>query len=271
MTPEERARADEITAAIERFAKDRKKAPAATIPGISPKPPAPTMRVVSQTPPTRSTPIQPASIPGISRSSRTLTPTLLICLTITLNVAGFIGYKIYTDYRDREEAKEMIRQAEQSAAAAMSEASRMTQELTKQFTQAMPSPAFQTAQSTTPQRERVTPTIEYNVVRTQPPAPRPQPVQTYQPAPPEPAPVDRKPAHIVVATNYIRMKSGLWDAQATSTEQVPGWDGRYRTEFEIPRSAYAGTTSPKPKRYEVITEEKAGKITALEITTKGYY
>ena len=162
MTPEERARADEITASIERFSKSRRQSPAATIPGISTKPPAPTMRVVSQPRPTT--------------SSHGFRYALIFIFVGALHVAGFIAYTWHSESKEEEirdaKATAALMEATARRALARVEAERMNAAfLAQQADQSQ----LSGRRTITPQRERVTPTIEYNVVRTQPPAPRPVP------------------------------------------------------------------------------------------------
>lgn len=264
MTPEERARADEINAAIERFAKDRKKAPAVTIPGISAKPSVPTIRTVSQE--------RPAT------SSSGFRYALIFILVGALHVAGFLTYTWHVESKVEEirdaKATAALMEATARRALARVEAERMNFVFAEQQAQLARQQSQMSGRRTiTPQiQSRSTPAgspkIEYNVYREPTPAPRqvvmqsPQPVEEVQP--------DRSREHVSIAAAYLSLK-GIY-ARSVSIERISGWDGRYRTEFEVPRNSYTtGTNSPKPKRYEVITEEKGGKITALEHTTKGYY
>lgn len=250
MTPEERVRADEITADIERFVKDRKKAAVVTIPGISPKPPAPTIRPVSQ------------ERPAISGNG--LRYALIFILILTLHAAGFMAYTRHMEAKEQEMQAAMaaaIREATAQAEQARAEAERLTTAFTAQQAQLRP----QLSGKSTP---AVNPEIEYNTYKEKKPLVRKAVLQEKQPVVEEQP--DRSGEHTSMAAAYLSRK-GIY-ARSVSTTQISGWEGRYRTEFEVPRNTYTtGTTSPRPKRYEVITEEKGGKITALEYTTKGYY
>ncbi len=235
MTPEERARADAITAAIAESVKNRRQA---VIPGVSPEP--------------------------VTAASRTFNYAVFFGIVFAVHVAGFFAYRHYSETKMRAEEQrsaeiqaEAIRMAQATADAARAEVERLKLEGAR----------------------RMAPQIEYNVVTTQPP-PRPQsrPQVSKQQVTPSSASVqqpavvaDRTAEHAVIALNYLRSKkSDTWRARATSTDPVPGWDGRYRTEFEIPRDSYAGTSSPTPRRFEVLTQERDGKIIGIDVTTKGY-
>ncbi len=250
MTPQERARADEITASIERSAKDRKKAPAVTIPGISPKPPAPTIRPVSQE--------------GPATSGDGLRYGLIFTAVLVIFAAGFAVYTRHMEVREqriRDEVALMLRAiTEQEKARA--EAERMTR-----LTAAIAEKRQQDLQKSAGSNS--SPKIEYNIYSPPAPAPRPQPIESYQPPVQQPAVTDRSNEHAAIAAAHLAMKKGI-RPRRVSTTPVSGWEGRYRSEFEFTRNPNQGTTSPTPRRYEVTTQETDGKITAIDLTTKGY-
>jgi len=237
MTPEERARAEEITAAISASVKSRRQA---GIPGISPEP--------------------------VTEPGRAFKYAVFFVVVAAVHLVGFFAYRHYTETNAREQEQaqrhadmqaEAIRLAQQTAENARAEVERLRREAARP----------------------VPPKIEYNVytdpVRPAPtpqrPTPRPAPVVAQQqPEPAQPA-RDLRPQHRTAALSYLRSKkSDAWNARVISTQQVPGWDGRYRTEFEIPRESYSNTSSPRPRRYEVLTQETDGEIAGIDLTTKGY-
>ncbi|MFA6962601.1 MAG: hypothetical protein WC205_17730 [Opitutaceae bacterium] len=239
MTPDERARVDSITAAFDR---SRRHSP---IPGIS-------------------------STETISTTGKGLRYAVLFVLVLALHAAGFLLYQNYSEAKSTELIAQAQHQALEDARnqelAEMRAVAAAAQAAAAQLSKAMAQQRYwQTSQVTQPQPP---PTPEYNVVRT---TQRPQPVtQQFAPTPPEPVAKNRSSEHASIAYNYlVRKKSNTWNARITSTKQVTGWEGRYRTEFEIPRNTQ-GTNSLQPRRYEVLTQEKDGQITAIDLTTKGY-
>jgi hypothetical protein len=237
MTPEERSRADAINDAIATSVKSRGQP---FIPGVSPEP--------------------------VAESGNSFKYAVVFVFVAAVHVGGFFAYRHYTESKAREQEQaqrqadmqaEAIRLAQEAAENARAEVARLRREATRP----------------------VSPKIEYNIypdpVRPSPtpqrPAPRPAPVVARpQPARVQP-PQDLRPLHQSAALNYLRSKkSDTWNARVISTQQVPGWDGRYRTEFEIPRGSYSNTSLPRPRRYEVLTQETDGVIAGIDVTTKGY-
>ncbi len=100
-----------------------------------------------------------------------------------------------------------------------------------------------------------------------PPAPtRPVKAPAYTPSPAQAAAVDRTDEHRAKALERV-LKEGGHVRQVESVEPVAGWTGRYRTTGEAVFSRYSGET-PKPKRFEVLTQEANDLITSVDFTIK---
>jgi hypothetical protein len=250
MTPQERVRADEINAAIERLSKNRRQASAVTIPGISRKPPVPTILPVSQE--------RPAT------SGDGLHYGLIFTAVLVVLAAGFAVYTCHMEVREqriRDEVALMLRAIteQEKARAEAEQMARRTAAIAEKRREDLNKSAGSNS----------SPKIEYNIYTPPAPAPRPQPVENYQPPVRQPAVTDRSNEHAAIAAAHLAMKKGI-RPRRVSTTPVSGWDGRYRSEFEFTRNPNQGTTSPTPRRYEVTTQEKDGEITAIDLTTKGY-
>lgn len=240
MTPEERARADAITEEIARQAKARRSG----------------------------TPTPPAKIPGISpppaQTGHGLRYGLIFTAVALAHVVGFLAYQNHTKKKELEVAARIADAEAITAAEIRATAEAEAERLKLAFAQ-----------------QKASPKIEYVIVNEEP-AQRPQTQRTQVAAPQRPTPPtrqipepeetrDRAPEHATVALIYLQKKKrDTWNARATSTEQVTGWEGRYRTEFEIPRDTQIKNSSPRPRRFEVLTQETDGEITGIDVTTKGY-
>lgn len=99
MTPEERARAAEINAEISAMIRGGR------------RPPKPSLvHRLSEAPGAKPA---PAIIEAKSeRPDHTFRNTILICVTLTLNVAGFVGYSAYKEHREREEIEAALQRAD---------------------------------------------------------------------------------------------------------------------------------------------------------------
>jgi len=178
---------------------------------------------------------------------------VVFAVALALHLAGFLAYRHHTEKRERETAARIaetqalaLAELQAAAEASNAEAERLRQTIA----------------------QKPTPKIEYNVVKTQPQT-RPQVVrqQTVRPSTPTQAAPDRTLEHQMTAQAYLEKKKGII-AEAISTKQVQGWDGRYRTQFEITRNPYEKTSSPRPRRYEVLTQERDGEITGIDVAIK---
>lgn len=228
-TPEERARADEITASVGRFVRQSQ---AVRIEGVSPEQP--------------------------KNPDRWFRVGAIFALVLALHVAAFVGYRHYQDKQDS------IKDQQRAELEAMRTDAAIAQAQARQLREALA--AAQTPQWKhvgTYQPEPVKPT-DYNVYKEPRPAPRP----VYAPAP-EPAPSpkpDRTAEHETAAVNYVWSKQGA-TVRTSETTQVPGWEGRYRTTGEALFYKY-GTKTPSPRKFEVLTQEKSGNIIASDLTIK---
>lgn len=108
-------------------------------------------------------------------------------------------------------------------------------------------------------------------VTTTRPTPAPQVARTsYTQHHPTPAPTpDPRPQHASAATSYLMQKKGIY-LSPISTTPVSGWEGRYRSIFEIRRNPSEGMSSPRPRRFSVLTQEQGGTITGIDVVTNGY-
>lgn len=259
MTPEERARADAINDAISRFSKARKQ-------------------------PRLPTPIQPPTAPRPTipdaprRTGNAFRYAAIFAFVLAAHIAGFMAYRHHSE---TEKTKEAERRAEiQALANAREQAAQAAAALAQANAELARAEAERLKAQLAAQIKQTSPKIEYNVYEEPKPAPQPRPVTQPRPTsadqlqrqtpPKEDAPTNRIAEHRNAAQRYlVSQKSDAWRAQILTTEQVSGWEGRYRTEFEIPRNP-KGISSPIPRRYDVLTQEKDGKITGIDITTKGY-
>lgn len=253
MTPAERARAEAITAAISQQVKTRKQKPV-TAASLLAEP---------------------------KRGSRDIFYVVTFVIVSAAHVFGFLGYQRYKE-NEAEKDRLHAQQLDDARTQAAYESAR-TKELLAALADAQSTAkAYQKSQyATQPQRQwdnGQQPTrqpagerkIEYNVYKEPRQRIAPQTRTTYAPAPAErtPAP-DYTADHRLIARAYLAKKKGV-SGQFVSIEQVPGWDGRYRTKFEIPRNPYSGSSSMNPRRFEVITQEKDGKIEGVDATITGY-
>jgi hypothetical protein len=239
MTPEERARAAAITEEISREAKARRSGTVEqkfTIPGISKPPPTP--------------------------KKHALRYTVIFSLALAVNIAAFIGYRHHVETELQEAEAARLAEARARAAAVVAAAKQIAEPIPVR----LPQVRYQTV------RTEVTRQPEYNVYTEQRPATQRRPVVQKVTAPqqqaPEPKKQDRSPEHQRIARLYLAGKKYL-DGKITSCEQVPGWEGRYRTQLEVARSS-GSVTSPTARKFEILTQETDGKITVIDFTTKGY-
>lgn len=230
MTPEERARADAITDSISATIKQRRQP---SSPAISPTDSAVTNRGVFY--------------------------VVIFAAVVAAHVVGFIAYQHHSNTK-AEHARRVAQAEIDALEAARAIADREAERLRRSFAAAAVKP-----RNLAPPPPRP---IEYNIYKET----RPTPPPAHSPSPAEsetPSPRDRLEEHKNVAQRYLARKKNVWITPA-SIEQVPGWEGRYRTQFELIRDPHKGMSSPTPRRYEVITEEKNGTITGVDATTKGY-
>jgi len=89
---------------------------------------------------------------------------------------------------------------------------------------------------------------------------------TYIPPPTQIVEVDRKSEHREIALDRVRREGG-YVLHVESVEQVAGWSGRFRTTGEARFARYSGDT-PKPKRFEVLTQEDSDLITSVDFAIK---
>lgn len=103
--------------------------------------------------------------------------------------------------------------------------------------------------------------------RSAPPAPtRSIAAPAYTPRSPQAVVIDRTNEHRDKALERVR-KEGGYVRQVESVEPVAGWTGRYRTIGEATFSQYSGD-APKPKRFEVLTQETNDLISSVDFTIK---
>lgn len=226
MTPDERARADAIIAALGKKPSRNNQEP---IPGITQNP----------------------------QSSRIFIYITFFVLAVSVNVAGWLIYRHVQDQAEIERREEESRKLTEASIAATSAAKAQLEALRKTLA-AQPQPSYAPIIPAAPvQTTRVVPA----------PTPRPQPVQIIREQQPEPAPQpqrDRARDHSAVAVSYMATKRGI-GIRVTDVSPVPGWEGRYRTTGE---SVYNFQKSPSPKIYEILTQEKDGQISAIDVVTK---
>lgn len=251
MTPEERARAEAINEEISRQQKARRS-------GI-------------QSLPVSAPESTTARIPGISRTPPDYKPwrpsaTLLICLAITLNVAGFIGYDLYKDHKEREVAKEAVRRLEEQAESMMREANRQGALAAQQMSSAFQAPSYPSAKyvnTASADQQRTTPQ--------QHPAPQQRQAPSPRVIPPKPAPQQRVKSTlspeeaaekhaIAYFTNYtrhgpLRVKPNSISIRRTITTTVIE-NRRYKTTGQA-HIAYTGSTGgevSEVRYFETVSE-----------------
>lgn len=95
---------------------------------------------------------------------------------------------------------------------------------------------------------------------------RPAVAPAYTPPPAQVNVYDRTNEHREKALERVRREGG-YVVQVESVDQVAGWTGRFRTTGEATFSRYSGDT-PKPKRFEVLTQETSDQITSVDFTVK---
>ena len=224
MTPEERARAAAITDSIAAESAARR---AQRTPEVSPEP-----------------------------TSKTFLYAAIFAFVAAAHIAGFIGYQHVqakrTAERERQHAQELADAAQERATA-----ERLAASLRAAVAPLPTYPTYQYKQTQAPQRPTPAPTRP----RTEPTATKTtqRPAITHQPTPTAP---DRKHEHTAAAIAYVIQKRGGY-VKTTETEQVPGWEGRYRTTGEA--HFYQQNRTPSPRRFEVLTQEDSGKITATDL------
>lgn len=98
------------------------------------------------------------------------------------------------------------------------------------------------------------------------PAPSRQATAPAYTSPTQTMETDRTNEHRQKAIERV-MRDGGIVRQVESVEQVAGWTGRYRTTGEATFYRYSGDT-PKPKRFEVLTQEENDLITSVDFTIK---
>lgn len=253
MTPEEKARAAAIIAAVSESAKARKR------------------------------PITPAALLAEPKlASRAIFYAITAAAMLAIHVAGFLTYKHFTtaaEERERRHAQELENARELAAyekaktdhyLAALAKAKAEAGAYSKSQYVPQITPRTQPQQRTITPPPARTPKIEYNIYKE--PRQRITP-QTYQPVtqqaqtPTTPPPQDRTAEHQAAAIAHVIQKKGGY-VRATATSPVPGWEGRYRTTGEAHFYQHNSSKTPSPRKFEVLTQETPSGITASDLTIK---
>jgi hypothetical protein len=253
MTPDERARADAITDAIARDVQERKRQ---RIPGLSPS--------------------ASSTEPALSR--RTVFYVVLFVVITAAHVGGVLVYRHLATAnaeRIRIVTQEAIEARQSAEANARAEAERLKQAFTtsnlRSNTATIPEPR---------------PTSPSSTRRTTSQAPRPYAQAPVHEEHVQPSPGgeqrDKSADHQSVAEkhaySYFRYKYAIGgrnyaitgiEVTVSAISAVPGWP-RYRTQGEVGMEYFDGQGYKRTTRhFEVLTEEKEGRIVPADITVKG--
>jgi hypothetical protein len=240
MTPEERARADAISDAIAASVKQRRQQP---IPGVSPAAP--------------------------TASSRRIFYTTLLVIVLAAHVAGFLVYRRHAEAKAKR-ARIAAQEERLIQQAATAEAQANAERLSNALAATKPDKPMAAPTSVRKETPRLTRPVTPAPTRVSPtPAPAaeiPDVTASHQTAAENHAYSHFRYKYTIGSKNY-----GITSLQITTSEtvQVPGWP-RYRTQGEVGLEYYDGQSFKRTtRRFEVLTENKNGRIVATDITVKG--